>query len=239
MYLSVHNSYFILCIPFLLGWVLLFLYNKETQKEQLRMSIILSPIGPLVENLFYFRDYWMPQSIFSFEFANWKVYPESFLFGFTAFGIGAVLYRAIARKSSVPDSYQRPNRLSLHIVIFVLMLAAYLLSLAGVNSIFTTALASFALAAYMIAYRKDLFLPSIMSRFLFMAFVFLAYSLLYYSFENIENILAGIWYLYDTPFGARFMYILITELLWSFAVGTSIGIFSHYTSGSALRAKKL
>lgn len=233
MYLSVHNFYFILCIPFLLGWLLLFLFNEETRKEQLRMSILFAPIGPVIENLFYFRDYWMPQSIFGFEFWGLKIYLESFLFGFAAFGIATVLYRVIARKSSVPDSYRRPNRPKLRITIFILALAAYLFSRAGINSIFITALASLALSAYMVIYRKDLLLPSIMSGFLFMIFVFLAYSLLYYSFKNIENVLSGIWSLYDTPLGARFAHIPITELLWSFSVGTSIGIFSQYASGPA------
>lgn len=238
MRLSVHNFYIILCIPFVLGWLLLFLCNRETRKEQLRISIMLSSIGPLVENLFYFRDYWMPQSIFGFELWGWKIYPESLLFGFAAFGIGTVFNRIVARKSSAPDSFTRPDRWELRIVILMLALIAYLLSHIGINSIFTTALASLALAAYMIMHRKDLLFPSIISGFLFMTFVFFAYSILYYSFENIENILTSIWYLYNTPLGARFIHIPITELLWSFAIGTSIGIFSQYTAGSALRAKK-
>ena len=121
-FLSIANFYFILWLPFLIGWLLLFFFNKETRREQLRMSIA----------------------------------------------------------------------------------------------------------------RKDLIFPSVMSGLLFMAFVFSAYTLTYYSFPNVESGLSRIWYLYQTPLGARLLHIPITELVWSFSVGTSIGIFSQYTSGSGL-----
>lgn len=234
---TTETFYFILCTPFIISWLFLFLFSKKTRREQLRMSIFFTPVGPIIDNLFYLRDYWMPGSILDFEVASWKIFLESFLFSFVAFGIGSVLYQIIAKKIYAAERLKKPDKLETAAVVFILGFVAYLMSLLGMNSIFSTSIASLAFAVYIIVQRKDLLFPALMSGFLFMTFIFFAYSLIYHSLSNIEQILANISYLYNTSLGARFIFIPVTELVWAFSTGISVGIFYKYISGLAFIRK--
>ena len=62
MIIDFKYAYFVLTIPFILIWVLLFIFSKKTRKEQLILSILLIPLGTIGE-IFYFQDYWQPAGL--------------------------------------------------------------------------------------------------------------------------------------------------------------------------------
>lgn len=227
--------YVVLSLPFLALWLFLFLWSRKTRREQGTMSVSFALVGVLMDNFFYYRDYWLPSSIFGLTIGGIKIYLEQVLFAFAAFGIAAVLYQFfLGQEKELMATHKRPSRKEVLGVVLIFGFLAYLLMRMDMNSIFSTSLASLALSAYIIIRRHDLLFMSLMGGLLFMLVTFLLYSFVYASAENIEDILKQIWLLYDTPYGIRVLNIPLVELAWAFSVGISVSVFYKYVTGSTL-----
>ena len=85
MIISFSSAYFILTIPFIIIWLLLFIFSKKTRKEQLIMSILFLPVGTLSE-IIYFQDYWNPGSILFTQIGSIRILLEDFIFSFCIAG---------------------------------------------------------------------------------------------------------------------------------------------------------
>ena len=138
-------AYITLVVPFVLVWVILFLLRKDTRKEQLRMSYIAAIIGPISEIL-YFRDYWLPESIFPIFIKGFPLMVEDVIFGFTIGGIAAVIYEVLFRqKLSRFSKHSKHTVKSIYLVLTFIFLLLGSLKF-GLNSIYASAIAFFGVA---------------------------------------------------------------------------------------------
>ncbi len=215
-------AYLILDIPFFVIWVLFFLLSKETRKEQLIMSVLFIPAGPLSE-LLYFSDYWAPASVFSFSIGPVIVYIEDLIFAFALGGVGSVIYEAIFSKIlSVPKGSVH-YVIAIPLIILVGGLVTVSLFLLGVNSIFATSLGFIVAALLIVSQRKDLFIDSLLSGVLITVIMFIAYGVLIVFIPNTNELIRQGWLLYGTQFDIRILGIPLTEMMWYFTWGMVAG----------------
>jgi hypothetical protein len=221
MEITLKEAYLVLTIPFVIAWLLIFLFSKKTRKEQLIMSLIFIPFGPLCEIL-YFKDYWIPQSIFTIPFFTANIFIEDIIFVFCIAGIGAVIYEVFfnqrLRKVNIP----------IHISALVIFMIAGIILIPiwylGVNSIFSTSIGFLIITLLIVTQRRDLLLNSLFSGIGVMIVMFLSYLLLFNVIvNNSEEIFKQGWLLYGTRFDLRLWGIPLTEMIWGFCWGTMIG----------------
>lgn len=222
-------AYLTLCIPFLVVWFLIFLFNKNTRKEQISMSWVAMVIGPLSEIL-YFRDYWMPESIFPIFIGKFPFMVEDLLFGFAIGGIGAVIYEVIFKKRLSKYSIHTKYIIkSLSIIFITILILLFSFSL-GINSIFSSALA-FLIAGILIIYvRHDLFLNAIGSGIGVMIVMFFCYFIISLIVSNTDKLIEQGWLLFNTNLGTRFARVPLTEMVWGFTWGFLSGPWYEFVS---------
>ena len=213
-------AYLALCIGFLLVWVLIYTYSPMTRHEQLRMSLVSIPGGPLSE-LLYFRDYWYPESAFPIRIGPIHTIVEDMLFAFAFAGIVTTLYQiAVSRSLQRELTLNGGARYTCLGVAIISLLLIWL----GANSIFATSIGFLVGTAWMIRQRSDLMWPAMLSGFLTALTMFVVYLVGYHVVANSEELLAGIWKLHQTEWGSkRVVGIPVTELVWAFAFGTLFG----------------
>lgn len=222
--------YFAITIPFVVVWSALWLYAPHLRREQVRMSIAFAVIGVCAENFFYYKDYWRPLSVFPVDVAGFAVFPEALLFGATFGGIAAVIYRSMFRiHEQSRDSDQSLHRVCIAGGIFLVV--SYALFFFGVNSIYAHACAAIVLAVYIAICRPDLRRMSLASGALMFIIMFTCYSVVLSFVANMEQFLATAWLLHGTLLDIRISGIPVSELLWSFSAGASVGVIRAYVKG--------
>ncbi len=215
-------AYAVLVVPFAVAWVLIFIFSKNTRKEQLIMSILLIPVGPISE-LIYFQDYWTPGSIFSFSIGPVLILIEDILFLFFIGGIGGVIYEALVGRRARKIKKSPHYLISVPIVIAVVVIVSLGLWFLGVNSIFSTSLGFIAGALLVVSQRKDLFINSLLSGLGVMAIMFVSYFILFSFVTNSEEILQQGWLIYGTRLDMRILGLPLTEMFWGFSWGLLVG----------------
>jgi len=221
-------AYAFLTLPFLLVWFILFVFFKETRKEQLWMSILIAPLGPITEVL-YFQDYWFPASILSFTVGPFFILLEDFIFAFVMGGVGGVIYEVIFSKHLQKARKHANYTLGPPVIFVVAAIVTYLLFQLNTNSIFAT-VAGFVLAAIlMVAQRKDLLVGSLLTGITITFVMFGGYLVLYNSISNAEELLSKGWLLYGTSLDMRVFNIPLTEMVWAFAWGMFVGPLYEFT----------
>ncbi|MDP3764103.1 MAG: lycopene cyclase domain-containing protein [bacterium] len=222
MVLEFKYAYLVLTIPFIVIWVLFFIFSKRTRFEQLVMSFLLAPVGPISEML-YFIDYWKPESILFTNIGPVKIFFEDLLFCFLVGGIGSVIYEAIFRKHL--RRIKKINyKTSLVAILITVSVVSYLLFKIGVDSIFSTSIAAILGTVLIVSQRKDLLLDSIFSGVGVMCIMFLSYFLLSLLVLNVDELLRRGWLLYESGLDIRIIRnIPLTEMVWGFSWGMLIG----------------
>jgi hypothetical protein len=222
MFINFRFAYLALTLPFVLFWALLFIVGKKTRKEQLLMSLIIMFSGPISE-IFYFKDYWFPESVFQFSFFGWPVLIEDLIFGFTIGGIGSIIYEVIFRKHL--DKTKKPINYKIGILIIFIICAviAFLLFKLGINSIYASSIGFIIGAVLMLIQRKDLLLDSLFSGLLVMALMFISYFILGKIIINSEDMVEYGWFLYDSGLGFQVLGIPFTEMIWGLSWGFVAG----------------
>src|ERR1700722_15906251 len=212
-------AYITLCVPFVIVWLILFFIRKDTRKEQLSLSYAGAILGPLSE-IIYFRDYWLPASIFPLHIGRFPFMIEDVIFGFAIGGIAAVIYEVVFRERLSKFSVH-PKRVikSFSIVIIFIFTLFFLLAL-GINSIYASSIAFVVAAIPMIYVRHDLFLNAIGSGLCVMLIMLISYFLLFNVFvANSEELFKQGWLIYGTSLDIRFVRIPLTEMIWGFTWG--------------------
>lgn len=223
-------AYLLLTVPFIIVWAILFLFSKNTRKEQLIMSIISLPLG-LIYEIIYFHDYWNPASILSFNIGGVRILFEDFLFSFAIIGIGVVIYEAIfgKRLAKLKDPTNKTIAISCIIVITVLVtLSLFFLDM---NSIFATSLGFVVAALFIISQRRGLLINSLISGLAVMIIMFISYYIGFRLVANSEELIQQVWFLYGTPLGVRIWGIPVTEMVWGFATGMFFGPLYEFIKG--------
>ena len=211
--------YLIFCAGFLLVWMIIYTYSPATRHEQLQMSFISVPGGPLIEIL-YLRDYWHPVSAVPVKIGPVHTVVEDMLFAFAFSGIVAVLYQLFTRKGLKSDpALDGGVRIACASVVVISLLLVWF----GINSIYATSIGFLVGTGWMVSQRPDLMKPAIWSGVLvglgYLGCVVVFYGLV----ANIEELSKLYWKLDGTNLDIRFAGIPITELIWAFSFGTLFG----------------
>ncbi len=222
-------GYIVLTIPFILVWILLFLIRKDTRKEQLRMSYIAAILGPFSE-IIYFRDYWLPESIFPIFIGKFPLMVEDIIFGFSIGGISAIVYEILFRKKL--SKFSKNSKHAVKSIYLALTFTIFLLiSLKlGLNSIYASAIAFGITALVIIIIRHDLFINAVGSGFGVMLVMFVCYIFLYNFVANSEELLSKGWLLYNSRLDIRIVDIPLTEMIWGFTWGFLAGPWYEFVS---------
>lgn len=222
MHLNIDYAYLFLTAPFVVCWICFYVFgSKSSRRHQLKRSLVAAPTGPVAE-LLYFRDYWMPQSVFWTKFFSVPVLLEDLLFAFSMAGIGSVCYEVFFRKRRICEAKMLAMEKALLFLLVVSSAYALIWGVTiwgGINSIFATVIVLLLLSLLCLVKRTDLLGPAIFTAVFVSLFVFLVYSVGFLLVYNAEQILSGWWYLYGAPAGIRFCRIPVTEILWAFAYG--------------------
>lgn len=223
-------AYLILTVPFLVAWAILFVFSKNTRREQLIMSIISLPLGIIYEIL-YFHDYWNPASILFFYMGGTRIVFEDFLFSFAIIGIGVVIYEAILGKRLANLKNPTNKTIAISCIIAIAVLVTFSLFFLGMNSIFATSLGFVAAALFIMSQRRGLLVNSLISGLAVMVIMFVSYYIGFRLAANSKELIQRVWFLYGTPLGVRIWGVPATEMVWGFAVGMFYGPLYEFVKG--------
>ncbi len=230
-------AYILLVFVFAIIWAILFSFGSfESRREQIIMSLVGLVLGPVTE-LLYFTDYWMPQSIFSFNVGSHPVLLEDLLFGFFFAGAVSVLYTSLSRKVLRGDyNFQH----FVHLATFSAMATGMviILWLWGVNSIFATTAGFIAVTASVLVLRPDLYKSALWSGLLTSGLLFVIYFVGFSIVSNSDSILSQTWFLFDANLGLRLLKVPVSELVWGFGAGMMVGTIYKVASGKRIYSLK-
>ena len=212
---------------FIVVWGALWWYASHTRREQVRISVVSALVSIVVENVFYFKDYWHPARVFPIDVGIFIVYPGFLLLGGAFGGITTVVYRGLFGIREEPRDVHGAIRRGL-IVGSLFLIPSVLLVALGVNSIYATVGGALLLAMYISFVRPDIRWLMLANGILTLGIMFVSYMFVLILVSNIESILSIMWYLYNTPLDVRASGIPLTELVWGFAVGALAGVIRAY-----------
>jgi hypothetical protein len=229
-------SYLILGLIFLVIWIILFLWRKDTRKELLIISFIFGIAGLLVEPV-YINDWWKP-----FTITNTSIGIEDFLFGFTIGGIAAVIYEIIFRKRIKIRKFFKffkkdESRKNLNFLLIGLLFAGlffgsfYILKL---NTFYSSIIAFTISIAIIWIKRRDLIIDSLLTGILLTALSFLVYTLADFITPDWVRVF---WYFKNVP-NIIFLNVPIDDIIWYFLIGMFIGPLYEFWQEGRLRKIK-
>jgi hypothetical protein len=230
MELNPQFAYFYLTIPFIIFWLLLFIWYKHTRKEQLSVSMWLLPLGTVSE-LLYVHDYWRPLSILYISIGPIPIRLEDIVFVFTISGIAAVGYKSIFHVQVHDLNTYIVQKRSIVLLFIISTVISLILFFVGINSIIATSIGFLSGALYILYLRKDLRYISFLSGIFVMILMFIGYTVLIHIVINTEYLLRNGWLLYGTPLGIRIFGIPVTEMIWGFSWGSCVGPLYSFIKG--------
>ncbi len=223
-------AYLFFSLYLLFVWLIFFWrLKKESRKILIKISIAGSVAG-LIAEIWYYKDYWHPPTLFN----NTKVSLEDLLFGFAFTGIAATIYEVILKKES--EKYRKGHKIIFIILFFTGIFSLLLFNnLLKINSVIVTTLEFLTFAFIMVLIRKDLAMRFIMSGILSLLLMIPIYVLLFdFLFPAYWD---EHWLLVDTTFGMRAIdNIPVLELFWYFSWGCLAGIVYDFYYGSKGKA---
>lgn len=220
-------AYLFLTIPFLIVWGILYWVGKETRREQLTFSLVGVVIGPVSE-IFYFKDYWMPKSIFLMKIGNFLLLPEDILFGFAICGIGGVIFEVVFRRRLRKLSPIAKRTIHISALGFLFAFSFLACLWLGLNSIYASAIAFVITALPIMFARHDLLMDAMGSGLGVMFIMFMCYFIGFNLVSNSQDLLREQWFLYGTNLDTRIWGIPLTEMVWGFTWGFLFGPFYEF-----------
>jgi hypothetical protein len=223
-------SYLIMNLLFLIVWLALFFYRKDTRKEMLTSSIIVGLVGLIAEFVYTF-DWWHPLTI-----TGTRLGFEDFLLGFLVGGIGSVIYTIIFKKrlSRIKNKKRNIKKIIWPILIgLTIFLGGFFIL--RINTFWLTILSLLVVTLIILSKRKDLIANSILSGVLFAIVGFLIYFAL--------NLITPGWieeflYFQNIPKMVLLKTIPFEDLLWFFLGGCMLGPLYEYWQEAKLVNKK-
>ncbi len=214
-------QYFIGTMFFFIVWLVLFLHKKFLRKEMLIMSLIVAPMGPL-SAIFYLRDYWHPEYLFSI----FGVGIEDLLFSFFIGGIGSVAYEEFFIKKMRKTKREQSKTLAFIglICLFLLIILTFVFK---INSIYSSSIVFLVAGAIVITKRHDLLKNAIGSGIL-VALIMLVF---YIFFVGIYPAIIDDWWKLNNISGLLVFGTPIEELIWGFSWGFLSGPFYEFWRG--------
>ncbi len=219
--MSINYVYLVGSLIFFAIWLIFFILRKDLRREMLIVSIpgaILQYVGC---KYWCIIDWWNPYTLF-----GRGVGFEDFLFGFSSFGIAAVIYDVLLHKKYARHIWKKP-RFYIRIYFLILIIAFLSLALFASGTTSFTAYVSVAVisSSILLISHHQLFTNSLLSGLLFMLISVPIYLVL--------NALSPGWiehtYLFDSLSGIRIFTIPLEEYLYYFVTGLIIGPLFEYS----------
>lgn len=180
----------------------------------------------VIAEVWYFRDYWRPPTLFG----EGMVGIEDYIIGFALFGVGGYIHSSFTKKEINYDK-QTPAKNWNFFVLFLLgcgSLTLFSIGL-GIHSGYVTFLTFFLLSVYIWVQRPDLIGLSLISGFATLAISFLIYYI------NFNILFPDFWDKYgmlDEPIlGFKIANIPLSEMLWHFSWAMLCSMFRGYRNG--------
>ena len=205
----------------LIFWLTFFLARRGLRKEQIFISLLSTPLGPISQIFWFSESYWRPEYLFSIKILGVGVGVEEALFGFAAGGISSVIYEIIFRKEV---SYGK-RRTALAIVIFGGgALFFVLLAVGGLNPIWASNVALFTAAVTMVFLDRTLKFDFLFSGILML---FVAIVIYLFSLSLYPNLVEQFFIPHGIS-GITMLGIPLEELVWFTTWGAFAGIFYEF-----------
>ena len=228
MFSNFQYAYLVANLLVLPIWVILFIHRKDLRKEMLITSVVVGIIALLTEP-FFLQDYWHPQI-----FNGWTVGIEDFLYGFILGGIASMIYKEICGKiySKKHDRKYHWGRLLIPFLILSIFIFVFGKIVVNLNTMHASLISLLFAIIFIIYYRHDLLIDSIISGLLVSIITFLGFLIFLKIFPGIIET----WWFVHNLNGIFVFGIPSEELLWAFGLGAVAGPFYEFFTG--LRFKK-
>lgn len=217
-------AYLILSLLYMIAWAIV--YWKNPWKSGMIKVCAVGGIMGVIAEVWYFRDYWRPPTLFG----EGMVGIEDYIIGFALFGVGGYIHSSFTKKEINYDK-QTPAKNWNFFVLFLLgcgSLTLFSIGL-GIHSGYVTFLTFFLLSVYIWVQRPDLIGLSLISGFATLAISFLIYYI------NFNILFPDFWDKYgmlDEPIlGFKIANIPLSEMLWHFSWAMLCSMFRGYRNG--------
>ncbi|SHO59833.1 lycopene cyclase domain-containing protein [Algoriphagus zhangzhouensis] len=217
-------AYLILSLLYMIAWAIV--YWKNPWKSGMIKVCAVGGIMGVIAEVWYFRDYWRPPTLFG----EGMVGIEDYIIGFALFGVGGYIHSSFTKKEINYDK-QTPAKNWNFFVLFLLgcgSLTLFSIGL-GIHSGYVTFLTFFLLSVYIWIQRPDLIGLSLISGFATLAISFLIYYI------NFNILFPDFWDKYgmlDEPIlGFKIANIPLSEMLWHFSWAMLCSMFRGYRNG--------
>ncbi|SIN77181.1 lycopene cyclase domain-containing protein [Algoriphagus halophilus] len=217
-------AYLCLALMYMIAWVIVYLKNPW-KKGMIKVGAVGGLMG-MVAEVWYFRDYWRPPTLFG----EGIVGIEDYIIGFALFGVGGYIHSSFTKKEI---DYSRQTKAKNREFFYMFLIACASLTVFsigfGIHSGYVTFLTFFILSVYIWIQRPDLIELSLIS-----AFATLGITLLIY-YINFNWLFPHFWDTYgmlDAPIlGVKVFNIPLSEMLWHFSWAMLCSMFRGYRNG--------
>lgn len=202
-------------------WYIFFFVRKDLRREQLFVSIISAPLGPISQIFYFSKTYWRPEYFYPMEILGVKIGIEEALFGFITGGIASVVYEGIFRKRTLTGKSRK-----LLAAFFFAMGASFFVILTrfGINPIWSSSAALLVTAILMVLVDHDLTLDMFFSGLFMLTVSITIYTVLLVFYPDLVE---KFW-VPEGISGTQIFKIPIEELIWFTSWGAFAGIFYEF-----------
>ena len=215
-------AYLLMVGVFGVVWLSFFILRKDMRHQQLFVSMFTAPLGPVTQILWFYKDYWRPEYVWTVTVFRVPVGIEELLFAFFIGGIGSVMYEVVFRKA-----YRRGHR-RIKATIFIILFVGVTLSalkVIGWNTVWASSIALILASVVMIYLDKDLRWDWAMSSVLMFFFVIAIYLL---CFSFFPAIISKFWVPTGLS-GFNLLGIPVEELVWFVSWAMFSGVAYEFT----------
>lgn len=217
-------AYLSLAMMYMIVWGIVF-WKNPWKKGMIKVGVAGGMMGMIAE-LWYFRDYWRPPTIFGTGIIG----IEDYIIGFALFGVGGYIYSSFTKREI---DHSRQSKAVNRQFFFMFILACFSLTVfsvgLGIHSGYVTFLIFLVLSIYIWFKRADLIGQSIISAFAMLAISFVIYYI------NFNILFPHFWDTYgmlDVPvLGMKVFNIPFSEMLWHFSWAMLCSMFRGFRNG--------
>ncbi len=217
-------AYLILSILYLVVWLVIY-WKNPWKSGMIKVGAVGGLMGVVAE-VWYFRDYWRPLTLFG----EGVVGIEDYIIGFALFGVGGYIHSSFTKKEiDYTRQTAAKNKDFFYLFFFGCGSLTLFSMVLGIHSGYVTFLTFFLLSVYIWFQRPDLIRLSIISAFVTLFISFLIYYI------NFNFLFPDFWDKYgmlDQPvLGFKVFNIPLSEMLWHFSWAMLCSMFRSYRNG--------
>jgi hypothetical protein len=215
-------TYLLMGTLFFLVWIGLYLYRKNTRKEMVAISLVISLTGP-ISNIIYMKDWWKPLTIWGPKIGI----IESLIVAFSIGGIMAVIYEDLFKKKiklRKNRNKSKDNKRLLFLMVSTAILMFVFFYLFSLNSFWAINLCLVYAISIIIYHRPDLIVEASVSA---VAMFFVA-SFVYGGLEFLTpGWIDSFWYWQNVP-RIIFLNVPIDDTVNYLLIGAFVGTLYEY-----------